>query len=165
MIMVKRREERMKRTAFVLSITGLVIACGVLLGCANAAVESAISNFKSAVNADSADQVKNALSPESSFYITQEFETFLGYFDGNRPVAYSNYTINVSGADADAYASATYNSVPVSGGVWFWFKRDNTFLAFLFPSYKVYRYYDNGDWSTPVWKKIQDRLAEESEGQ
>jgi hypothetical protein len=167
MIKVKFREERMKRTAVVLSITGLVIACGVLLGCADAAVESAISNFKSAVNANSADQLKNALSPESSFYITQEFETFLGYFDENRPVAYSNYTINVSGADADAYASATYDDppVPVSGGVWFWFKRDNTFLAFLFPSYKVYRYYDYGEWSTPIWKKIQDRLAEESEGQ
>ncbi|MBN2325391.1 MAG: hypothetical protein JXQ30_16805 [Spirochaetes bacterium] len=153
----------MKRTVLILSIIGLLIAGAVLFGCADAAVKTAISNFTSAVNADSVDQVKNALSPESNFYITQEFGTFLDYFDGNRPVAYSNYTINVSGADADAYASATYSGVPVSGGVWFWFKRDNTFLSFLFPSYKVYRYYDNGDWTDPIWKKIQDRLAEKGE--
>jgi len=152
----------MKRTALILLIIGLVITCGVLLGCADAAVESAISDFKAAVNADSKSQIENALSPASSFYITGEFETFLDYFNENRPVAYSNYTITAGGPDADAYASATYSGIPVSGGVWFWFKREETFLSFLFPSYKVYRYYDEGDWSVPVWKKIQDASAQEA---
>jgi hypothetical protein len=156
MIMVKRREERMKRTALVLSITGLVIACGVLLGCANAAVESAISNFQNAINNNSPSQLKNALSPDSDYYITQGWDWLLtDVFGGNTPVYYSNYTITVSGENADSYANATYAGLPVDGGVWFWFRRENTFLAFLFPSYKVYRYYQEGDWSTPVWRKTE----------
>ena len=150
----------MKRTSLILSFIGLLLVTAILLGCADAAVETAISDFKGAVNADSVTQMKAALSPVSDFYITQEFATFLDYFDVNRPVAYSGYTINVSGENADAYASATYSTVPVSGGVWFWFKRENTFLAFLFPSYKVYRYYDEGNWVTPVWRKIQDLEAQ-----
>ena len=143
----------MKRTSLILSIIVSLLSMGILLGCADAAVETAISNFKGAVNADSVTQMKAALSPVSDFYITQEFATFLDYFDVNRPVAYSGYTINVSGENADAYASATYSTVPVSGGVWFWFRRENTFLSFLFPSYKVYRYYHYGDWGDPVWRK------------
>ena len=151
----------MKRTLLLLSLLIMVITAVALLGCENAdvekliaAVEKSISDFESAVNNDSVDQIKNALSPESSFYITGEFDTFLEYFDGFRPVAYSSYTINVSGESADAYASATYSGVPVDGGVWFWFKRE---IISLSPSYKVYRYYDNGDWNNPIWKKIQDQ--------
>lgn len=157
----------MKRTLLILSLIITVITAGVLLGCANAAVESAISDFKNAINHNDPNQLKNALSPESDMYSAGGWEELLtDYFtEENRPVAYSGYTINVSGADADAYASATYQSVPVGDGVWFWFKRENTFLAFLFPSYKVYRYYDYGDWSNPVWKKIQDQIVEESGGQ
>lgn len=134
---------------------------GILLGCADAAVESAISDFKNAINAGSESQFKNALSPASDMYVTGEWVDLLNtYFGDNDPVAYSSYTINVDGENADAYASATYTGVTVSDGVWFWFKRENTFLAFLFPSYKVYRYYDYGDWVTPVWKKIQDLEAQ-----
>ena len=138
---------------------------GILLGCADAAVKTAISDFKGAVNANSPSALKNALSPESTMYITEGWNWLLtDYLDAsNRPVNYSNYTINVSGENADAYASATYQSLPVDGGVWFWFKRENTFLGFLFPSYKVYRYYDGYNGFTDpdaIWKKIQDLEAQ-----
>jgi len=155
----------MKRTGLIISIIVSLFSAAILLGCADAAVETAISDFKNAVNANSASQIKNALSPESDYYITGEFQAFLDdNFSGFIPVNYSNYTINVSGENADAYASATYATLPVDGGVWFWFRRENTFLGFLFPSYKVYRYYDshdNGSWSTPDWRKIQDLEAQE----
>ena len=153
----------MKRTLLLLSLLITMIAAVALLGCANAAVEKSISDFKSAVNNDSVSQIKNALSPASSFYITGEFETFLGYFDGNRPVAYSGYTINLSGESADARVSATYASIPVTDGAWFWFKRENTFLSFLFPSYKVYRYYDGYNGFTDpdaIWKKVKSQRAQ-----
>ena len=151
----------MKKTGLIVSIAVSLLSAVILLGCADAAVKTAISDFKDAVNANSVSQIKSALSPESDFYITGEFQTFLDYFEGaGRPVAYSGYTINVSGENADAYASATYDSVAVGGGVWFWFRREDTFLGFLFPSYKVYRYYDYGNWSDPVWRKIQDLEAQ-----
>jgi uncharacterized membrane protein YvbJ len=148
--------KRSPHSLLIILIISLLVTSFILLGCANAAVETAISDFKNAVNNDSVSEIQNALSPASSFYITQEFETFLDYFDGNRPVEYSNYTITAEGANADAYANSTYSGVTVSGGVWFWFRREETFLSFLFPSYKVYRYYDNGDWNNPVWKKLQE---------
>jgi hypothetical protein len=154
----------MKRTLLLLSLLITVIAAVVLLGCANAAVESAISDFKNAVNHESPSELKNALSPESTMYITEGWDWLISdYFHGNIPVNYSGYSINVSGANADARVSATYASIPVTDGAWFWFKRENTFLSFLFPSYKVYRYYDGYNGFTDpdaIWKKVKSQKAQ-----
>jgi len=150
----------MKRTGLVISIIVSLFSAIILLGCADAAVETAISDFKSAVNANSPSALKNALSPESTMYITGEWVDLLDtYFSTNIPISYSNYTINVNGADADARVGATYKDRILEDGAWFWFKRENTFLAFLFPSYKVYRYYDSDNGFTDpdaIWRKIQE---------
>ena len=151
--------KRSPLSLLIILIIALTVTSSIIFGCANAAVETAIADFKNAVNNDSVSEMKNALSSESQFYITQEFASFLDYFDGNRPVSYGNYSIKINDANADARVSAIYSGLTVDGGVWFWFKRENTFLAFLFPSYKVYRYYDgyNGfNEGDEIWKKIQE---------
>ncbi len=151
----------MKRIILFTSIISLMIISIFILGCAQAAVESAITDFKNAVNNDSVSEIQSALSPESDFYITATFSEFLDHFDGNRNVHYSNLQSTIEGANANTYANATYkygDPGAISDDVWFWLKRQNTLFAFLFPDYKVYRYYDSADFTDPVWRKIQDKL-------
>lgn len=150
----------MKRIILFALIISLIIISIFILGCAQAAVETAITDFKTAVNNDSVSGIQNALSPESDFYITATFIEFLDHFDGNRNVHYSNLQTTIEGANANASADATYkygDPNAISDEVLFWFKRQNTLFAFLFPDYKVYRYYDSADFSVPVWRKIQKK--------
>ncbi len=145
----------MKRYVFPVLIA--VICSMLALGCAKVAIESAISDFEDAVNNDSTSEIQDVMSPDSDFYVTATFSEFLDYFDGFRDVAYSNLDIEIDGRDATVYSDGTYNSGATPVDVLFWMRREEAFFAFLFPDYKVYRYYDFGDFSTPVWQKLKEK--------
>lgn len=138
-----------------LLILTVVITIIPLLGCTQYYIEKTIDDWEKAINDSDADALENLLSPDSDFWVTGTFQEFLDYFEGNKPVHYSNLDISVNNPYADVYANATYKGVEVDGGVWFVLKKEEALLSFLFPDWRIYQYYDFGDWSNPVWRKLQ----------
>jgi uncharacterized membrane protein YvbJ len=149
-------EAKMKRFAMVLAIA--VISPVFISGCAKMAIEKTISEFEDAVNNEDQKKLKDVMSPDSDFYVTATFQEFLDYFDDFRDVNYKNLDIEVDGRDAEVYSDATYNSGNTRVTVLFWMRREEALFAFLFPDFKVYRYYDNlGDFSVPIWQKLKEK--------
>lgn len=148
----------MKRFGIVLAVA--VLSSVFISGCAKMAIEKTISEFEDAVNKEDAEALEDIMSPDSDFYVTATFDTFLDYFDGFRDVKYNNLNIDVDGRDAEVYADGTYNlgeQGEITEGVLFWMRREEALLAFIFPDYKVYRYYDLDNFSDPVWQKLKEK--------
>jgi len=137
----------------------LVLILAFIIGCAESSIENLISDFDDAVNSDSESQIRDVLSEDSDWYVTGAFSTFLDNFDGDRDIAHSNFDMDIAGTRATIYSDVTYNNgvIPAPGSVMFWTKRDSGFLSFIFGEWKVYRYYDNDDFSNPLWRKIQSQ--------
>jgi hypothetical protein len=130
-----------------------------VLGCAESSIEKLISDFDDAVNNDSESQIRDVLSEDSDWYIIGDFSTFLDNFDGDRDIAHSNFDMDIAGTRATVYSDVTYSggAISASDSVMFWTKRDSGFLSFIFGDWKVLRYYDNYDFSDPLWRKIQSQ--------
>ncbi len=137
----------------------LIVVAGLFISCAQGKIEDTIAAFETAVNADSTDDIQDVLSPDSNFYITGEFATFLDYFDGFRNVHYSNLDISTSGEDADVYSDGTYNNGSTPTEILFVMKREGGFLSALFGEWDVLRYYDFNDFNNPVWQKLKDKAV------
>jgi len=140
----------------------LVLILAFVIGCAESSIEKLISDFDDAVNNQSESQIRDVLSEDSDFYITGAFSTFLANFGtSERDLAHSNFDMDIAGTRATVYSDVTYDMdatpIPVPDSVMFWMKRDSGFLSFIFGSWKVLRYYDGGDFSNPLWRKIQSR--------
>jgi hypothetical protein len=137
----------------------LVLILAFAIGCAESSIEKLISDFDDAVNNDSDSEIQDVLSEDSDFYITGAFSTFLDNFDGDRDIAHSNFDMDIAGTRATVYSDVTYNggAISVPDSVMFWMKRDSGFLSFIFGSWKVFRYYDNSDFTIPLWRKIQSQ--------
>ena len=141
-----------------LIITGIIaISILIFASCDQMAIEDAINTFEDAVNDDSSSDMENILSPDSQQYILSDWDTFLDYFDDQRPVDYTNLDINLDGENARVLTDATYSEVPVLGGVKFRMRKDQADSTFFMPSWKVYQYYDNGNFAEDtdaIWKKL-----------
>jgi hypothetical protein len=144
-----------------LIIIGIIaISFIIFASCDQMAIEDAINTFEDAVNDNSSTDMKNILSPDSQFYILGDWDVFLAYFGGQRPVEYTNLDINQDGENARVLTDATYNAVPVTGGVKFRMRKDNSESTFFSPSWKVYQYYDFGNFvedTDAVWKKVNKK--------
>ena len=141
-----------------LIIVGIIlISIIIFASCDRIAIEDAVTTFENAVNDNSSTDMKNILSPDSQFYITAGWDAFLAYFGGFTPVDYTNLDINIDSDNARVITDATYNEVPVSGGVKFRMRKDDSDSTFFKPSWKVYQYYDNGAFvedTDAIWKKL-----------
>ncbi len=141
-----------------LIVSGIIaISILIFMSCDQMAIEDAITSFESAVNDDSSADMENILSPDSEFYITEEWGAFLDYFDGFRPVDYTNVDVNLDGDNARVTTDATYSGIEVPDGVKFRMKKDDSDSTFFQPSWKVYQYYDNGSFvedTDAIWKKL-----------
>jgi len=132
----------------------IVITMLFFIGCAKTAIKSTISDFEDAINDESASDLKETLSPDSDYIVSDPTAAeFLDYFQSNFyiPVNYSNLDIDVGGGDADVFSDGTYDGTPTE--VKFWMRREGWFLS---SDWRVYRYYDFGDFSNPVWRKPQN---------
>ena len=135
----------------------LAISILIFISCDRMAIEDAITTFESAVNDDSSTDMENILSPDSEMYILADWDTFLAYFDSFRPVDYTNVDVNLDGDNARVTTDATYSEVEVPDGVKFRMKKDDSDSTFFQPSWKVYQYYDYGNFeedTDAVWKKL-----------
>lgn len=132
----------------------------LLFSCAEMAIENTISDFEGSVNIENISDIKETLSTESEMYLGDtEFQAFLDYFDIHRNVHYSSLVISIDGRDANVDSDGTYNYN--NGGnptaVRFWMRREEAIFAFISQDWRVYRYYDDGNFtvdSDEVWKKI-----------
>ena len=142
----------------------LMLVLAFFIGCAEVSIEKLISDFDDAINNKNESQIRDVLSEDSDYYITESFDIFVGetnFGDSERVLAHSNFDMDIAGTRATVYSDVTYDldATPllVPDSVMFWMKRDSGFLSFIFGSWKVYRYYDGGDFSTPLWRKIQSQ--------
>jgi hypothetical protein len=138
----------------------IVISFIIFASCDQMAIEDAIQTFEDAVNSNSDNEMKNILSPDSQQYIIGAWDIFQNYFDGQRDVNYTNLEINmIDGENARVFTDATYSDiVPVPGGVKFRMRKDESDSTFFMPSWKVYQYYDNGNFvedTDAIWKKLR----------
>lgn len=137
----------------------LFILSLLAFGCSNEkAIEETLEDWEDAINEDDADALWDTVSPDSNFYDTQTSQQLLDYFDGFTPVKYSDEDIDIDKPYADVLADATYAGVPVTGddgSVMFVMKKEEGFFSFLNPDWRVYKYYDNGEFDDPVWQKLQ----------
>ena len=135
----------------------LILFSVLLFCCAEMAIENTISDFEAAVNIDNISDIKETLSTESEMYLGDtEFQAFLDYFDIHIDVHYSSLDISIDGRDANVYSDGTYQSGTYPTDVWFWMRREEAIFAFISQDWRVYRYYDENDFTTPVWKKIKN---------
>jgi len=128
----------------------------MFLGCsAEKAIENTISDFEDAINSGNSSDFDETLSTESDYRIPDpDGSGFLGYFIPTwDPVHYGNLDISRDGRDADVYSDGTYLNGTYPTDVWFWMRREEAFFAFISQDWRVYRYYDEGDYTTPVWRK------------
>ncbi|KPJ88588.1 MAG: hypothetical protein AMS17_04855 [Spirochaetes bacterium DG_61] len=126
----------------------------ISLGCAKTAIKNTISDFEDAINDEYAPDLLDTLSPDSDFILSDPDATgFLFYFQssGYIPVNYRNLDISVDGGDADVFSDGTYAGAPTD--VKFWMRKEGGLFS---ADWRVFRYYDNGDFSTPVWRRPRD---------
>jgi uncharacterized membrane protein YvbJ len=147
----------------------LVSIAFLFFGCSNEkAIETTIGDFEAAVNNNSVGDIKDTLSPDSDFYITQTFQNFLDYFKDQRNVNYPNPDITVNGDNGDALCDATYDSGSLPVNVQFVMKKEKGFFSFLFPSWKVLEYWDDAAVSGTldnIWKRIQMKMRQQRQEQ
>ncbi len=142
-----------------LLILTVVITIIPLLGCTQYYIEKTIDDWEKAINNGDDDALDDLSSPDSDFWVTWTAKDLIDiYFSGFTPVHYYNLNTSIDNPYADVFADATYAGVQVTGGVWFVLKKEETLLSFIFPDWKIYRYYDShdpdtGEWSEPVWRK------------
>lgn len=137
----------------------LLFAISLLFfGCSNEMmIEKTIDDWTGAINNNDVEAMEDVLSPDSDYYITLTANYLVGdplddpYFEDFTPVSYALGSIDIDVPYADVPATATYVGVP--NNAMFVMKREPGFLSFLFPDWKVYRYFDNGDFTTAVWRK------------
>ena len=146
---------------FLLLILILIMSVA-LFGCSKVIIEDTIKDWENAINNNDPDALEKTISPDSDFYVTYTVNYLVGptnsYFYGFIPVNYYNLDINIDNSYANVYADATYKGAKVPGGVLFKMKKKEALLSFIFPEWKVYQYYDNGEFSSPddaVWRKIK----------
>ncbi len=150
--------KRLLTTAIALAFFAIL-----LFGCSSEAmIEKTIGEFETAVNDDSVGDLKDTLSPDSDFYITQTFQGFLDYFDGQRNVNYPDLSITVDGSDGDALSDATYvnGTFPVS--VQFVMRKEKGFFSFLAPSWKILQYWDEASGTMEnIWRRLQIKAQQQ----
>jgi len=133
----------------------IVITILFFIGCAKTAIKSTISDFEDAINDESASDLKETLSPDSDFIVSDPTAAeFLDYFQSSSyiPVNYSTLDIDVGGGDADVFSDVNYNGLPAEAK--FWMRREGWFLS---SDWRVYRYYDDiVDITEPIWRKPQN---------
>ena len=141
----------------------IIITSIFLFGCSKAAIENTINKFQDAVNNGDADALENVMSPDSDFYKTYTFDSFISdNFSGFTPLEYKNLDINIDSSSADVNADAYYLTDPlnpVKDDVLFVMRKVDNFFSFIFPEWKVYQYYDGGNFNRPndaVWRKIKN---------
>ena len=138
-------------------IAVLVLAGGVLFvfGCSSEKViENKIDDWTDAINDGDTGALTDAVSPDSEMYDPVNIDNLIDvYFSGLTPVGYDLGNIDIDKPYADVPAEATYAGIPNDAK--FVMKKESGFFSFLFPKWNVYQYYDNGDFGTPVWKKVR----------
>ena len=99
---------------------------------------------------------KSQLSPDSNFSEAGTFQAFLDYFIGLRLVNYTNLDIDIDGSNSRVLSDGTYVGLAVD--VKFRMRKDESDSTFFSPSWKVYQYYDWGNFTEPddaVWQKLK----------
>jgi outer membrane murein-binding lipoprotein Lpp len=146
----------MKRFAMVLVI--VVISSAFISGCAKMAIEKTISEFEDAVNNMDAKALEDIMSTESTQTTVATYENFLkDNFSHIIPVDYKNLDIDINGRDADVYADATYIEGEIDDDVKFWMRREEALFSFLFPDWRIYQYFANGNFEDPIWLKTKEK--------
>ncbi len=139
----------------------LLIAMFALFGCSEYIIEGTIKKFQDAINDEDPEALKEVLSPDSEFYVTGEFSTFISdNFSDKIPIEYKNLDIDINDNYADVYADEYYNinePTPLKDDALFVMKKVNNFFSFIFPDWKIYKFYNEGDFENPVWKKIKKK--------
>ncbi len=143
----------------------IIVVSFMLFGCSKIVIEETIRKFQEAVNNEDPEALKEVMSPESQFYITGEFDAFIqdNFVDNKIPVEYKNLDIDIGDTTADVRADEYYKidtSNPGHDEVLFVMKKVDNFLSFIFPDWKIYQFYNEGnlnkdDPNAPVWKKIK----------
>lgn len=139
---------------FLLLILILIMSVA-LFGCSKVIIEDTIDKFQKAVNNNDVDALNEVMSPDSDFDTVAEYETFLQFFDGFTPLEYKNLDININGNMADVNADAYYRNTPDPDSVLFVMKKVDNFFSFIFPDWRILRYYAWDDFNEPVWRKIK----------
>ncbi len=145
----------------------IIVIAGLFISCSQEdAIEETILAFENAVNLSETDldvaanDLEGIMSPDSDFYVTTTFADFLfDNFDQLWSVNYTNLDITADGRDGDVYSDATYLAGTIPDDVWFWMRREKGFFAFLNPDWRVFRYYNGGDYTIPVWQKLKDKAV------
>ena len=144
----------MKKISFLILI--LLILSISLFGCSKMVIEDTIKKFQDAVNKDDVDALKNVMSPDSDFSTVAEYNNFLKYFNGFKPLEYKNLDIDIDSNKANVNADGYYYNTPGTIQVLFVMKKVNNLFSFIFPDWRVYQYYDSlSGFDSPVWRKIK----------
>ncbi len=147
-----------------LIISGIIaLSILIFISCNQMAIESTISDFETAINdtdfaagitPNNTQDIKDTLSPDSEFYVTETFNALLLHFDGFDPVGYSNLNIDVDGSNADVTADADLAGIPEDAK--FVMRKDSA-STFFSPEWKIKQYWDTNNVSENlefVWKKL-----------
>ena len=136
----------------------LSISIFFTLGCNKLAIETTIADFETAVNDDNVNDIEDIMSPDSNMYQVGTFQGFLDFFIGSRDVNYTNLDIDIDGSNSRVLADGTYNDGLTPVDVKFRMRKDESDSTFFSPSWKVYQYYDWGNFTEPddaVWQKLK----------
>ena len=137
----------------------IVLLSFLLFGCSKLVIEDTIRKFQDAINNEDAEALKEVMSPDSDFYKTTTFEEFIeDNFSQKIPVEYKNLDIDINDNLADVYAdeySLANTDHPEINEVLFVMRKVDNFFSFIFPEWKVYRFYNEGDFNNPVWKRVK----------
>jgi len=123
-------------------------------------IEGAIIGFENAINNDDVNSIQNILSPESQFYITGTFDAFLDYFDGFRPITFSNFDVTVDDLEAEVYADINFTG-SIDEETYLVMRKDSVYKGLLFPEWQVKEYWDTNNQSGNlefIWLRVNNNL-------
>jgi hypothetical protein len=149
----------MKR--LLISIITLSFLTILLISCSNEAIiNQTIDAFQNAVNKGDIEGIKATLSPYCDWDITGVQDKIYEYhLKDHIPLSYTDRSISVNSPWADVEAVGNYQaSLPLPA--WFRMRKNDGFFSFLNPEWKIKEFYDQGDHSTVIWKKIQEMSAQ-----
>jgi len=124
------------------------------------AIEKTISDFEEAANNNDLDAMKDTISPHSDWDVTRlQVEIMNHLYPNYTPLDFTNLIIDVDSPYADVESTALYrNTDPTTA--WFVMRKEEKFLSFLFPDWKIKEFYDLDKPNDPIWKKIKKTPTE-----